>query len=235
MNARVRHDGRRLYAWFPFLSVVWEPAKRRETERRRNAWQRGPDPETLTRGPELSIAGCPFRQVFGLGGVNRIGDSPRATASHPLGQCLTYVSGLRSPIPLRDSPGVSPGSLLTHPLHVVNKPERWHKIYNETRHGNWRARASALTFSKKCWVCTGRRTAAGCTSFMPCFVKGRVVRLLFCVSSSNTQSGNTATPRRLATSNRMTAVNTAWRTASGSMPAGCRKRVKTSRRWRCTG
>src|SRR3569832_1773923 len=29
--------------------------------------------------------------------MNRIGDSPRATASHPFGQCLTYVSGLRSP------------------------------------------------------------------------------------------------------------------------------------------
>lgn len=33
------------------------------------------------------------------------------------------------PIPLRDSPGISPGSLLTHPLHVVGEPERAHKIY----------------------------------------------------------------------------------------------------------
>src|SRR3569832_255543 len=99
------------------------------------------------------------------------------------------------PIPLRDSPGVSPGSLLTHPLHVVNEPERWHKKYYETRLGNRRARASAMNSSKKGWVCSERRTAAYSTPFMPCFVKDRVVKLLFCVASSNTQSGNTATPR----------------------------------------
>lgn len=53
-----------------------------------------------------------------------------ATASHPERQCLCGCTcDLRSPIPLRYSPGFAPGSLLTrHTLHLVAVPEMRHKI-----------------------------------------------------------------------------------------------------------
>jgi len=41
------------------------------------------------------------------------------------------LCGFRSPLPLRDSPGFSPGSLLTQPLHLVAEPDSKYKIAYE--------------------------------------------------------------------------------------------------------
>ena len=47
-------------------------------------------------------------------------------------QCLSLkLCDFRSPTPLRDSPGFTPGSLLTQPQHLVIEPELRHKIDHE--------------------------------------------------------------------------------------------------------
>ncbi len=91
-------------------------------------------PVTLTRGPvknpHMKNCGLPFRQVFGLRGVTRMkylvgldyGLSPFRAVPE---QCSCSV---RSPIPLRDSPGFTPGSLLLKPQYLVISPESDYKI-----------------------------------------------------------------------------------------------------------
>jgi hypothetical protein len=69
-------------------------------------------------------AEVPLRQVFGLRGTNHstIHLQPRLPILG--GQCLcTSACGLRSPIPLHDSPGITPGSLLPQPRKWVVVPK----------------------------------------------------------------------------------------------------------------
>jgi len=76
-----------------------------------------------------------FRQVFGLRGETRW--SPRLRLPVRKHSACIAAGSVRSPIPLRDSPGFSPGSLFPRALYVVVEPKTRHKIKQEKEYYNF--------------------------------------------------------------------------------------------------